>query len=113
LAAWFAAHALALDLQRASIKAGPADQKAATVLIEEVEKRTQIRWPAGVSGSPVIALERGQGPAEGFTIRASASGVTISGNDARGVLFGVGRLLRVLDMRPGAVTLFFNFQTTT
>jgi hypothetical protein len=113
LAALLAANALALDLQRASVKAGSADQKAATVLIEEAEKRTQIRWPAGASGSPVITLERGQGPAEGYTIRASASGVTISGNDARGVLFGVGRLLRALDMRPGAVTLTDDFHITT
>jgi Glycosyl hydrolase family 20, domain 2 len=113
LVACCAASAVALDLQRASVKAGAADQKAATVLIEEVEKRTQIRWPANASGSPVITLERGQGPAEGYTIRTSANGVTISGNDARGVLFGAGRLLRTLDMRPGAVTLADNFHITT
>jgi hypothetical protein len=113
LAALAAANAFALDLQRASVKAGSADQKAATVLIEEAERRTQIRWPAGASGSPVITLERGQGPAEGYTIRTSVSGVTVSGNDARGVLFGVGRLLRALDMRPGAVTLADDFHITT
>jgi len=112
-AALCAAPAPALDLQRASVKAGSTDQKAATVLIEEAEKRTHLRWPAGTSGSPVISLERGQGPAEGFTIRTSANGVTISGNDARGVLFGVGRLLRELDMRPGSVTLADNFHITT
>jgi hypothetical protein len=113
LAGLLAAQAMALDLQRASVQAGPADQKAATVLIEEVEKRSQIRWPANASGSPVITLERGQGPAEGYSIRTSGNGVTISGNDTRGVVFGVGRLLRALDMRRGAVALADDFRITT
>ena len=44
--------------------------------------------------------------AEGYRIGAEADGlgVVVAGNDARGVLFGVGRLLRELRMtpRPGA-----------
>ena len=35
----------------------------------------------------------------------SAPAVIVAGNDARGVLFGVGRLLRELHMRRGTVTL--------
>src|SRR5207245_941802 len=88
-------------------------RKAADVLMEEVEKRTQIRWPANAAGSPVITLQRGQGPAEGYSIRATANSITVAGNDARGVLFGVGRLLRALEMGPGAVTLAGDFKITT
>src|SRR6478736_7551501 len=64
------ARLLGLDLQHAAVKFSAADQKAAAVLIEEVEKRSQIRWPGNTAGSPVIALERAQGPAEGYAIRS-------------------------------------------
>ena len=113
IAALAAARCFALDLQHAAVKFSPADQKAATVLIEEVEKRTQIRWPANAAGSPVIALERAKGPAEGYAIRAGSGGVTVSGSDARGVLFGVGRLLRVLDMSKASVSLADGYHITT
>ena len=87
---------LGVDLRTAAVKCTPGDSKAAAVLIEEVEKRTQIRWPLNAGGSPAIALERGSGPAEGYRIRVANGGVTVTGSDARGVLFGVGRLLRSL-----------------
>src|SRR5258708_7030142 len=109
----FVAPLSALDLRSAVVEFGQADRKAAAVLVEEVEKRTQIRWPANAAGSPVITLARGQGPAEGYSIRATANSITVAGNDARGVLFGVGRLLRALEMGPGAVTLAGDFKITT
>ncbi|MCU0504104.1 MAG: glycoside hydrolase family 20 zincin-like fold domain-containing protein [Anaerolineae bacterium] len=37
--------------------------------------------------------------AEGYRLRVDAGGVTIVGRDARGVLFGIGHLLRELRMR--------------
>jgi hypothetical protein len=111
---------------------GP-ESKAVQVLVDEVRKRTRIgwdvliRWPTDVV--PVIAV----GPAhllrsdahpfrqhiptqeavagkEGFRIRAvegdrGAPVVLVIGHDARGVLFGVGRLLRELHMAPGRVSL--------
>jgi hypothetical protein len=45
----------------------------------------------------------GKPQAEGFRIRteAKARAVVVAGSDARGVLFGVGRLLRELRMTPG------------
>ncbi|MFB3827514.1 MAG: glycoside hydrolase family 20 zincin-like fold domain-containing protein [Bryobacteraceae bacterium] len=90
---------VALDLAGASVAYSPADKKAATVLIEEVEKRTGIRLPESGSGS--IRLERGSGPAEGYRIRSLGGKVSVTGSDARGVLFGVGRLLR--EMRGRAL----------
>jgi len=46
-------------------------------------------------------------PAEGYRIRTEAQGpvVLVAGNDARGVLFGVGRLLRELRTTEGRVLL--------
>ncbi|HVV72541.1 MAG TPA: hypothetical protein VHI52_13760, partial [Verrucomicrobiae bacterium] len=96
------------------------------MLVEEVTKRTRIEWPEvstwPTSSVPLIAVgpvsaaaklawpfqTAGASSAEGYHLYAtnqSGSGtVFVLGNDARGVLFGVGRLLRELDMQPGSIT---------
>jgi hypothetical protein len=103
------------------------------MLVEELEKRSLVRWsivhdwPA--DGTPVVAvgpadsLRSFAGPfaekanvakpkagAEGYRIWVEKSAdkspaVFVVGNDARGVLFGVGRLLRELHMARGKVSL--------
>jgi hypothetical protein len=91
---------------------GPGLATAATVLVEEVEKRTGLRWdratepPAsGASIELSLAADGAPGP-EGFTINAAADGkVSIAGADARGILFGVGYLLRQLDWAKGKAAL--------
>jgi len=110
-----AGQAAAADLTRAVVVApssfaGP-EKKAVAMLVEEVEKRSGVRWPV-ISAPPsggaqaAIVLERtGSGPGEGYRIGIEQRTVTVSGNDARGVLFGVGHLLRSLRMRPGGVTV--------
>jgi hypothetical protein len=110
-----------------------AEGNALRLLTDEIEKRTQIRlasataWPA--DGVPVLAigpasaLERFGGPfasgltgnpssrtAEGFQIHVEAGhraapAVLVVGNDSRGVLFGVGRLLRELHLARNQITL--------
>jgi len=110
---------------------GP-EKKAVRMLVEEVEKRTLVSWPElntwPASNAPVIvvgtipALEHlaqlpkrtaqetanARAP-EGYQISVGSVGsnsvVYIMGNDARGVLFGVGRLLRELELRRGHVTV--------
>ena len=105
-----------------------AEQSAATVLIEEVEKRTGVRlhsstfWPAGkvviaiTSQSNVpgwgrqVPQRTGQGlpemQAEGYRICVENSKtVWVIGADARGALFGVGQLLRRLDWAHSKLTL--------
>ena len=79
---------------------GP-ENKAVQMLIEEVARRAVVRLPRvaqSPGGRPVITISRaGSGlPPEGYQIRTTSSEVTIIGNDARGVLFGVGHLLRSL-----------------
>ena len=108
------------------------EQKAVSVLAEEVERRTGIEWqvvnswPSSAS-TPIIigqaAALQGLKPdlfaslfasppavaAEGFALRAwtGAGGpaVAVLGADERGILFGVGGLLRALRMVKGGVTI--------
>ncbi len=106
-----------------------SERKAVTMLVEEVEKRSGFRWTTSTAwpsaAQPVIALTqaasltqfRGRyanepaaaAGAEGYRVWVERGGATpavfVVGNDARGVLFGVGRLLRTLRMRKGSVTL--------
>ncbi|HEU0121442.1 MAG TPA: hypothetical protein VFQ91_13010 [Bryobacteraceae bacterium] len=118
----FAAAALAalpapLSLERARIVAGPslppAAKKAVAMLIEEVERRTLVHWSVQTSAPEdgnclSIAVAAGM-PAEGYRIKTGAPQpgcrVALTGADARGVLFGAGRLLRELRMSRGSVSL--------
>ncbi|MBI3697948.1 MAG: hypothetical protein HY238_24330, partial [Acidobacteria bacterium] len=110
-----AGQAADLDLTRAVVVAAPG--KAATMLVEEVEKRSQIRWVTAASrpsDRPAVVLERAAGgPSEGYRIRVANGSVVVSGNDARGVLFGAGHLLRSLRMRPQSITLSDALNITT
>jgi hypothetical protein len=129
-----------IDLRHARIVtpsnlSGP-EQKAALMLVEEVQKRTQVRWPISAAwpkgGGPILVI--GSAPRlgdikgarlpeldhsfrvrEGYQIRTELMGpvVAIAGNDARGVLFGVGRLLRELRMDQGRVQLPKSFSSTS
>lgn len=116
-----------IDLTGAVIALAPSAsarvRAAADLLADEVAQRTRVRWPVdgrATSSGPVIRLgvvtaasgEAGQADVgrtapgrEGYRIVTARDGVTITGADERGVLFGVGRLLRALDMRTGRVTL--------
>src|SRR5262245_15498789 len=110
---------------------GP-EKKALEMLLDEVEKRTGVRWPSGAAwpeaAGPVIAIGRAStlaafgaelgdlGPGlgapaakEGYRLRvdgpAAAPRAMVIGADARGVLFGAGRLLRTLRMQRGSARL--------
>ena len=113
-----------VDLAKAVIvspkNASPRQALAVRVLVEEVEKRTQIHWkvsdtwPQAPAPAIVVGLSDFVEPllqqhsltasaavagAEGYRVRAfegNPGSVMIAGNDERGVLFGVGHLLREL-----------------
>lgn len=120
--------------------ASPRQKQAVKMLMEEAEKRTGIRWPQMTSwpttNVPVIAvglksaLREITGPhadglqsppapsaAEGYRlcVRKSASNptVVVLASDERGVLFGVGKLLRELRMEQGNVSLRDDVDITT
>ena len=102
--------AAALDLTNATVVSPPAlsapEAKAVTLLIEEVEKRSGIRWETSPAAAPAtVEIAHATGPPEGYTIHTAAHAVTISGNDARGVLFGIGRFLRELRIARGSIQL--------
>ncbi len=117
-------------------------QKTAELLVDEIAKRTRIRlpvahaWPSDdripvVAVGDVTALEKFAGkfakdlaadneqlPAEGFRIRTVAPAgrapvILVVGNDSRGVLFGVGKLLRSLSMSRDRIELPVPLDVTT
>ncbi|MBI5092896.1 MAG: PKD domain-containing protein [Candidatus Hydrogenedentes bacterium] len=93
-----------------------AEQKAPVVLKEEIQKRTGISWSVTTtwpSSGTVIALvpqsNTGIG-AEGYHLFVEEGGpgpavVWVIGADARGVLYGAGKLLRSVDWATGSVSL--------
>jgi hypothetical protein len=118
---------------------GP-EKKAVAMLADEVEKRTQIRWKQSdtwpTDAVPVVAVGQGtalrslSNPAgakfngtdpkpqpEGYQIQSDQSKGTpvvwVAGNDARGVLFGVGGLLRALRLEKHKATLPADFKAAT
>jgi hypothetical protein len=103
---FFALPCCALDLANAVVvapqNASAPEQNAARMLVDEIRKRTRLelaRMESLPEKAPIISIARGDsGLAEGFEISVHANGVRVKGNDTRGVLFGVGRLLRELRM---------------
>lgn len=110
------------------------ERSAVTLLAEEVEKRTLIPWPVAAAlpaagraavvvgsfaqvrsllGPPAaaLALDENALKPEGYQIVTRAAGpggaplIVVAGRDARGVLFGVGHLLRTLHLGPARAGL--------
>jgi hypothetical protein len=112
---WLAAQSpeALMDLKNCTVitpeNASARVKKAAAVLVEEVQKRSGVRWTIRTSGAEPavhlsIASSSGQ-PREGFSIRAQGNRISITGSDERGVLFGVGKLLQCLVCGRQSVTL--------
>jgi hypothetical protein len=101
------------DLKRCTVtlpsNATARMKKAATVLVEEVEKRTQISWLIAEEtalGGVVVSLAIASGqPHETYSIRADRDRIAITGSDERGLLFGVGKLLRAMICERQSVTI--------
>jgi hypothetical protein len=130
-----------IDLSKAQIFSPIKDKtvllRSVEVLQQEVEKRSKIRLPISkkilASGQPAIYLTTENELAtlpetfrtavtgmpainsEGFklVILENANTVLIVGKDARGLLYGIGRLLRKLEMRPGKILLSENASIAT
>ena len=123
-----------IDLRNAVILCSPEasrpERKALTMLVEEVEKRAQIRWSqtnawppvrtpviligtadqlSKLPGLQIQPLPDAARKTEGFRLTTTRTRenplVIISGYDSRGVLFGIGRLLRELRMMPSRISL--------
>lgn len=122
------ARAADLDLTRAVVVG--SERQAVRLLIEEVARRSWVQWdtadklpaagqPAIVVGSAdavrrlVPSLPVGAVGAEGYRIGITGTTVYVAGDDARGTLFGVGRLLRELRIERECVTVPGDFAITT
>jgi hypothetical protein len=112
-----------INFSDAAVVAAPGlsgpENKAVEMLVDEVEKRSRVHLPvvqqASVTGKKIFIgqhvaltkafpfLEKLLGAAvsskpEGYRIVTGEPGlVIVAGNDARGVLFGAGKLLRMMD----------------
>jgi hypothetical protein len=76
-------------------------KKAAQMLVEEIEKRTQLRLKVSAqapAGAPAIYLRVASGKPESFTLTSTANQIVVAGADDRGVVFGTGYLLRQFHM---------------
>lgn len=114
---------------------GP-EKKTSEMLLDEIEKRSWIHWPVTnklpekgnkgvvlgqrkeiIRSFPALAddlKDEGHQKAEGFQILTLESGlIVIAGNDERGVLFGAGRLLRLMDYARDQVSLPHPVNLTT
>ena len=121
-----------VDLSAAVLVLAPGmsgpELKASEMLLDEVEKRSWIRWvistklPSNGDKGVVLGqtkeiirsfpaltnrLKAGDNhKPEGYQILTLETGlVIVAGNDARGVLFGAGRLLRLMDYSREKVSL--------
>ena len=135
-----ASAAESFDLSRSvvvlGLTASAPEQKAAQMLIDEVEKRTHVRWtltntlpesgPCIVMGTlaELRVIDRaaklslpaavGRSRAEGYSIWCtgdqSTPRIIVAGHDSRGVLFGIGRLLREFALESQRVSLGAGFR---
>ena len=105
---------LSLDLSHATVKlpraAAPQTLMAATLLVDEIRARTSItldvkQMTTPATGPTIELIESTSGAPESFTINTTAQAVTITGVNPRGLLFGVGKLLRSLEMSRDQITL--------
>lgn len=87
------------------------------MLSEEIEKRTQLRLKIqsarGEGAAIVLAKNSAVSAPEGFSIASDGKGVTVTGHDDRGVVFGAGYLLRNLRMGRQRLELADGFGVTT
>ncbi len=88
------------------------ERTAVTVLVEEVEKRSGIKWsiqtrlPENSFAIKINTLEfNSLANDESFSISTETNSISIRGFDAKGVLNGVGKFLRTIEMSPGKIIL--------
>ncbi|MCA9781509.1 MAG: hypothetical protein KC800_32550, partial [Candidatus Eremiobacteraeota bacterium] len=91
-----------LDLSRAVVSVPQPTERLGTyanLLIGQVRQRSRCRWSLEGEGPEVLLQVKPESTApEGFTIKADSGSLKITGATERGVLFGVGRLLREMTM---------------
>ena len=85
----------------------------AALLTRESEKRCRVLWRPGNGSSRILLLVDDAKGDEGFSIAASGSEVRITGHSERGLLFGIGQLLRNIEFSLGRARLPVNRASVT
>lgn len=67
-----------------------------TMLREEMEKRCRVLWRPGQGASRIVLSIAGERD-EGFSISYSGQDIRVRGHSERGLLFGIGQLLRKIE----------------
>jgi hypothetical protein len=91
-------------------------KKAAQMLVEEIEKRTQLRLKVATdaaAGVPAIYIKVAGGKPESFTLTSTGASVVVAGADDRGAVFGTGYLLRQFHMSRQRLELDANLKIAT
>ncbi len=128
----FASMSFAADFKQAVVVLAGSpttpQKKAAQMLVEEIEKRTQLRLKISSEvpqGAPAIYLGLAGavrkvapsipagGSAESFTLVSTDRTAVVAGVDDRGVVFGTGALLRHFHMARQKLELDANLNITT
>jgi hypothetical protein len=114
------AQAAEIDLRHAVVVARPTsapETAAIAMLVDEVHRRTGLQWsvrraPPSTVGPLIVVRRRSERrpiAPEGFAVKTlhdhGRTIIVIAGNDPRGVLYGVGYLLRKLEVEPGRAIL--------
>jgi hypothetical protein len=93
-----------VDASRWGVKAA-SGSVAGTVLVEEVQKRSGVKLGNGNEIELVVnASEPGIGP-EGYALAVDEKRARIAGRTERGLLYGVGALLRAMEWGPEKLEL--------
>ena len=93
----------AIDLSRMGVNGSPASA-ARTVLLEEIQKRTGLKLNGG-GIALVLNRTEPQINAEGYSLEVSPEAIRIAAKTERGLLYGVGALIRHLDWAPGKISV--------
>ncbi|MFN0172885.1 MAG: glycoside hydrolase family 20 zincin-like fold domain-containing protein, partial [Bryobacteraceae bacterium] len=122
------ANAAKVDLRQAVVvtrtgERPEAERMAATMLVEELERRSGIRLPIATNppaGGVAVSITSGSAVtgarAEGYRLWIEPGDprrVHIEGADARGALYGAGHLLRLVEWGPGRLELATPLDVTT
>lgn len=118
------------EMNEVSVLLPPSPTKrehvAAEMLVDEIMKRCGVEWTIGVTGAVKIylgtrsswhefgskvasvALKAAKLPAESFAIESGSEGgawIAVCGSDDRGLIFGVGKLLRMCSLQRRSVAV--------
>src|SRR5260370_36188191 len=98
-----------IDLRKAVVEYAGTNRKPVEMLVEEIEKRTQVRLnvsatvPAGTTPAIRVKQDTDVAAAEGDWIYVDAGGVHADGEVGLGVVFAVGPPMRWRAAEQGAL----------